>query len=178
MNTYCDALMEVTERPPVTMVSGSGSWLVDHNGKRYLDFVQGWAVNCLGHAPHIVTDALMRQAATLVNCSPAFHNAPMLQLAQRITQHSGLDQVWFGSSGAEVNEGAIKLARRWGEKQRGGAFEIITLQNSFHGRTLATMAASGKPQWEPLFEPKVPGFLKVPINDIDAIKALISPRTV
>ncbi|MET0380161.1 MAG: acetylornithine transaminase [Spongiibacteraceae bacterium] len=171
-------LMDVASRPPVTMVAGQGAWLTDHTGKNYLDFVQGWAVNCFGHSPRIVTDTLTQQASTLLNCSPAFYNAPMLELAQLITAHSGLHQVWFGSGGAEVNEGAIKLARRWGQKYRDGAFEIITLQNSFHGRTLATMAASGKPQWEPLFEPKVPGFTKVPINDIDAVAAAISHNTV
>jgi acetylornithine/N-succinyldiaminopimelate aminotransferase len=176
MGTTC--LMDVVERPPVTMVTGQGSWLIDDAGKRYLDFVQGWAVNCFGHAPRLVADALAQQATTLLNCSPAFYNAPMLELAQLITAHSGLHQVWFGSSGAEVNEGAIKLARRWGQKYRNGAFEIITLQNSFHGRTLATMAASGKPQWEPLFEPKVPGFTKVPINDIGAVEAAIGANTV
>lgn len=176
INTGC--VMDVTSRPPITMVAGQGAWLTDHAGKRYLDFVQGWAVNCFGHSPRIVADTLAQQAATLLNCSPAFYNAPMLELAQLITSHSGLHQVYFGSSGAEANEGAIKLARRWGQKFRDGAYEIITLQNSFHGRTLATMAASGKPQWEPLFEPKVPGFIKVPINDIDAVAAAISNRTV
>ncbi len=171
-------LMDVTARPPVTMVAGEGAWLIDQAGNRYLDFVQGWAVNCLGHSPALVAEVLARQAATLLNCSPAFYNAPMLELARLLTTHSGLHQVWFGSGGAEVNEGAIKLARRWGEKFRGGAFEIVTLHNSFHGRTLATMAASGKPQWQPLFEPKVPGFTKVPINDIDAVAAAIGERTV
>ncbi len=171
-------LMEVAARPPVTMVAGTGAWLTDHVGKRYLDFVQGWAVNCLGHSPALVAEVLARQSTTLLNCSPAFYNAPMVELAQLLATHSGLHQVWFGSSGAEVNEGAIKLARRWGEKHRGGAFEIITLHNSFHGRTLATMAASGKPQWQPLFEPKVPGFTKVPINDIEAVAAAIGERTV
>ncbi len=175
INTGC--VMDVTSRPPITMVAGQGAWLTDHTGKRYLDFVQGWAVNCFGHSPRIVADTLAEQAATLLNCSPAFYNAPMLELAQLITSHSGLHQVYFGSSGAEANEGAIKLARRWGQKFRDGAYEIITLQNSFHGRTLATMAASGKPQWEPLFEPKVPGFIKVPINDIDAVADAISDRT-
>ena len=171
-------LMDVTARPPVTMVAGAGAWLTDARGNRYLDFVQGWAVNCLGHSPALVAQVLAQQSATLLNCSPAFYNAPMLELAQLLCEQSGLHQVWFGSGGAEVNEGAIKLARRWGEKFRGGAFEIVTLHNSFHGRTLATMAASGKPQWQPLFEPKVPGFVKVPINDIDAVAAAIGERTV
>lgn len=178
MNTYCNALMEVTVRPPVTMVEGKGSWLKDHNGKQYLDFVQGWAVNCLGHSPEIVIEAATKQLNTLVSCSPGYYNAPMMQLATHIAELSGLEKVFFTGSGAEANEGAIKLARKWGQLHRNGAYSIITLQNSFHGRTLAAMSASGKPQWEPLFEPKVPGFIKVPINDIAAIKAAITDNTV
>lgn len=180
---YTSVMMDVTARPPVTMVKGHGAWLHDAGGKRYLDFVQGWAVNCLGHSPRLIAETLAAQASTLINCSPAFFNAPMLELATLIARHSGLDQVYFASSGAEANEGAIKLARKWGQKNRGidlttDRFEIITLQNSFHGRTLATMAASGKPQWEALFEPKVPGFVKVPINNIEAIRNAITPNTV
>ncbi len=178
MSQLGDNLMEVSTRPQRTMVRGEGSWLYDDSGRRYLDFVQGWAVNCLGHSPAIIANAIAQQANTLISCSPAYYNAPMLQLAQSLTELSGLQKVFFTSSGAEANEGAIKLARKWGEKFRDGAFTIITLQNSFHGRTLATMSASGKPQWETLFEPKVPGFIKVPINDIDAIAAAIDDRTV
>lgn len=178
MSELGSALMDVTERPPHIMVEGRGSWLVDSNGQRYLDFVQGWAVNSLGHAPHEIAATAARQAQTLVSCSPAYYNAPMLELAQLLADHSGLHKVFFTSSGAEANEGAIKLARKWGAKHRGGAFEIVTLQNSFHGRTLATMSASGKPQWEPLFEPKVPGFAKVPINDIAAVDQAIHANTV
>ena len=142
-----DALMRVAERPPQVFISGSGSWLVDQGGRRYLDFVQGWAVNCLGHCPPELTQALGEQAARLVNSSPAFFNEPSARLANLIVAHSCFDQVFFCNSGAEANEGAIKLARKWGAKQRGGAFEIITFENAFHGRTLATMSASGKPQW-------------------------------
>ncbi len=178
MTSLGSALMDITPRPDITMVAGDGAWLVDNHGKRYLDFVQGWAVNCLGHSPAVIAETLAAQAATLINCSPSFYNAPMLALADNIVKHSGLHKVFFTSSGAEANEGAIKLARRWGEKFKGGAFEIITLQNSFHGRTLATMSASGKPQWEPLFEPKVTGFRKVPINDLEAITRVITGNTV
>ncbi len=177
MNAYCDALMEVTERPAVTMVEGSGSWLVDHNGKRYLDFVQGWAVNCLGHAPEIVAQAVAAQARKLVSCSPAYYNEPMMKLATLLAQLSGLDKVFFANCGAEANEGAIKLARKYGEKYRNGAFEIITLEHSFHGRTLAAMSASGKAAWKDLFEPKLSGFTKVPINDIAAMQDAIGTNT-
>lgn len=178
MNGMGAALMDITPRPALTMVAGEGAWLTDNHGKQYLDFIQGWAVNCLGHSPAIIAETLAAQAATLINCSPSYYNAPMLGLAEQLAKHSGLHKVFFTSSGAEANEGAIKLARRWGEKFKAGAFEIITLQNSFHGRTLATMSASGKPQWEALFEPKVTGFRKVPINDIDAITAAINGNTV
>lgn len=178
MNTYCDALMEVTIRPPLTMVSGSGSWLVDHNGKRYLDFVQGWAVNCLGHAPEIIAQAATAQARKLISCSPAYYSEPMIGLATLLVELSGLDKVFFASCGAEANEGAIKLARKFGEKYRSGAYEIITLENSFHGRTLAAMSASGKATWKDLFEPKLPGFKKIPINDIDAVASAIGPDTI
>jgi acetylornithine/N-succinyldiaminopimelate aminotransferase len=173
-----DALMRVAERPPQVFVSGSGSWLVDQTGRRYLDFVQGWAVNCLGHCPPELTQALGDQAQLLINCSPAFFNEPAARLAQLLAAHSCFDQVFFCNSGAEANEGAIKLARKWGAKQRGGAFEIITFDNAFHGRTLATMSASGKPQWNGLFEPKVGGFPKAPFGDLGAVAGLVNERTV
>jgi len=171
------ALMRVAERPPQVFVSGSGSWLVDADGRRYLDFVQGWAVNCLGHCPAELTRALVEQAGRLVNCSPAFFNAPAARLARLLRAHSCFDQVFFCNSGAEANEGAIKLARKWGAAHRGGAYEIVTFDNAFHGRTLATMSASGKPQWKSLFEPKVAGFPKAPYGDLDAVAAAIGPDT-
>jgi len=121
MNDSYDALMDITDRPPITMVEGRGSWLTDHTGKRYLDFVQGCAVNCLGHSPPVIVDAVARQAAQLINCSPAYYNAPMGRLAQLIAGTSGLDKVFFTNSGAEANEGAIKLARKWGARERNGA---------------------------------------------------------
>lgn len=178
MSELGSALMDITERPPHIMVAGKGSWLSDSNGRQYLDFVQGWAVNSLGHSPREIVEAATLQAQTLISCSPAYYNGPMLELAQLLTEHSGLHKAFFASSGAEANEGAIKLARKWGAKHRNGAFDIITMQNSFHGRTLATMSASGKPQWEPLFEPKVRGFTKVPINDIAAVGSAIDAGTV
>ncbi len=173
-----DAVMDITRRPPIVFVAGDGSWLTDSEGRRYLDFIQGWAVNCLGHSPRPILDALARQAERLINCSPAFYNDQMIRLSELLSRHSGLHQVFLANSGAEANEGAIKLARKWGARHRGGAYEIITMDHGFHGRTLATMAASGKPQWEQLFEPKVSGFVKVPLNDLDAIEAAMTSRTV
>jgi len=172
------ALMEITARPELVFVSGRGGWLQDGGGKSYLDFVQGWAVNCLGHAPQIVQKALAEQAQQLINPSPAFFNLPSMKLAQMLVAHSVFDRVFFCNTGAEANEGAIKLARKWGAKHRAGAHEIITFVNGFHGRTLATMAASGKAGWDQLFSPKVPGFPKAIYNDLASVEALIGPQTV
>lgn len=173
-----DALMSITNRPDLVFVRGEGSWLFDHQGKRYLDFIQGWAVNCLGHCPPQIRDALVAQAGTLLNPSPAFYNGPMVELAGILTANSVFDRVFFASTGAEANEGAIKLARKWGQVHKGGAHEIITFDHSFHGRTLATMSASGKAGWDILFAPQVPGFPKAGLNDIESVKALINEHTV
>jgi len=173
-----DALMDITARPPVVFVRGEGSFLWDHNGKRYLDFVQGWAVNCLGHSPPIVAEALASQAKLLLTPSPAFFNAPSLELAKALTDCSCFDQVFFANSGAEANEGAIKLARKFGTLHRNGAYEIVTFEGGFHGRTLATMSASGKKAFEPLFEPKVAGFPKAQLNDLASVERAINGKTV
>ena len=173
-----DALMDITARPPTVFVRGEGAYLWDDAGKRYLDFVQGWAVNCLGHSPQVVADALAAQAKVLLTPSPAFYNEPSLKLANALVGHSCFDQVFFANSGAEANEGAIKLARKYGKLHKGGAYEIITFEGGFHGRTLATMSASGKKAFEPLFEPKVSGFRKARLNDLEFVRALISANTV
>jgi acetylornithine/N-succinyldiaminopimelate aminotransferase len=172
-----DALMDITARPPAVFVRGEGSFLWDDSGKRYLDFIQGWAVNCLGHSPPEIAEALAEQSKLLLTPSPAFYNAASLKLANALADHSCFDQVFFANSGGEANEGAIKLARRYGALHRGGAYEIITFDGAFHGRTLATMSASGKKAFEPLFEPKVPGFPKAQLNDLDSVKRLISDNT-
>ena len=172
------ALMNITARPQAVFVRGEGAYLWDDAGKRYLDFMQGWAVNCLGHSPPVIAEALAAQAKLLLTPSPAFYNGPSLKLAQTLVEMSCFDQVFFANSGAEANEGAIKLARKYGAKYKNGAFEIITFEGGFHGRTLATMSASGKKAFEPLFEPKVSGFRKAKLNDLDSVKALISDNTV
>ncbi|QPF95041.1 acetylornithine transaminase [Bradyrhizobium commune] len=173
-----DALMDITARPRAVFVRGAGSYLWDDRRKRYLDFVQGWAVNCLGHSPPAIADALSAQAKRLLTPSPAFYNEPSLKLAQSLVENSAFDQVFFANSGAEANEGAIKLARKYGSLNKGGAFEIITFEGGFHGRTLATMSASGKKAFEPLFEPKVAGFKKAKLNDIVSVETLINDNTV
>jgi len=180
MNNYINpypSVMVVAKRPDITFVKGKGSWLWDSRDKTYLDFVQGWAVNCLGHSPDMLVETITRQAGKLIHAGPGFFNAPMVQLSDALTAHSCFDQIFFTNSGAEANEGAIKLARKWGSIHKQGAFEIISLENGFHGRTLATMSASGKAEWENLYAPKPSGFIKVPRNDIDAIKSTINKNT-
>jgi len=170
--------MDITARPPAVFVQGEGSFLWDDTGKRYLDFVQGWAVNCLGHSPPKIAEALTAQAKLLLTPSPAFYNATSLELAKALVDKSCFDQVFFTNSGAEANEGAIKLARKHGALHRDGAYEIITFDGGFHGRTLATMSASGKKAFEPLFEPKVSGFPKAQLNDLASVERLINDKTI
>ncbi len=178
INAQKKHLMPITPRPDFAMVRGEGHYLYDNQGKAYLDLIQGWAVNTLGHSPQIIQQTLTEQAGLLVNPGPAFYNQPMLNLAQKLCKNSVLDQVFFANSGAEANEGAIKLARKWGQKHKQGAFNIITFNRAFHGRTLATMSACGKAAFEPLFEPKVSGFTKVDYNDLMATEQAINPNTV
>ncbi len=171
------SVLFTANRPNMVIERGEGMYLWDMEGKRYLDFVGGWAVASLGHSPKVLADALTRQAATLVHASPGFHNQPMIAFAELLTRISCMDKVFFGSSGAEANESAIKLARKHGAVHLDGAYEIIAISGGFHGRTLATMSASGKPQWESLFAPKVDGFKHVPINDLDACFAAVTNKT-
>src|SRR3974390_2748608 len=173
-----DALMDITARPKTVFVRGEGGYLWDDTGKRYLDFIQGWAVNCLGHAPALVAAAVAAQAKLLITPSPAYYNDVSLKLAKALVDNSGFDQVFFANSGAEANEGAIKLARKYGALHKNGAFEIITFEGGFHGRTLATMSASGKKAFEPLFEPKISGFPKAQLNDLASVQHLITDKTV
>jgi acetylornithine/N-succinyldiaminopimelate aminotransferase len=177
-----NALMYVTNRPELVFTEGQGMWLTDHQGKRYLDYLQGWAVNCLGHSPQCIQDALAAQAKKLINPSPAFYNEPMVELASLLTQNSCFDRVFFANSGAEANEGAIKLARKWGKLNKNAKgenrFEIITFKHSFHGRTLGTMSASGKAGWDTIYAPQVPGFPKADLNDLASVETLINQHTV
>ncbi|HEX5656282.1 MAG TPA: aminotransferase class III-fold pyridoxal phosphate-dependent enzyme [Polyangiales bacterium] len=168
--------MQLIDRPTPVMVRGQGSYLWDEHGRRYLDFVQGQAANCLGHDPPALREALA--TAAVINPGPAYHNAPSHALAAQLAALTGLDQVFLSGSGAEANEAAVKLARKWGQLHRTGAFEVITTQESFHGRTLAMSSATGKPRFADAFGPHVPGFVKVPFGDLGAVAAAISARTV
>lgn len=177
-----NALMQITSRPSLVFTQGQGMWLTDNNGKRYLDYLQGWAVNCLGHSPQCIVDAITSQAGKLLNPSPAFYNEPSIVLASLLTANSVFDRVFFANSGAEANEGAIKLARKWGKVNKNAAgesrYEIITFNHGFHGRTLATMSASGKTGWDTMFAPQVPGFPKAELNDIASVEKLITDKSV
>jgi acetylornithine/N-succinyldiaminopimelate aminotransferase len=171
-------LMILNDRPPVRMVRGAGTYLWDHTGDRYLDFIQGWAVNCLGHSPEVVRRAVSAQMEAVINVGPAYDHEPAFRLAAALVARTGLDRVFLANSGAEADETAVKLARKWGQKHRGGAFEVITMRDGFHGRTLAMTCATGKAGWEDAFPPRVDGFPKAPYGDLAAVEAAIGPSTV
>ncbi|MBX6770526.1 MAG: acetylornithine transaminase [Chloroflexi bacterium] len=169
--------MRTFNRMPVVLVRGEGCRVWDEQGESYLDMVAGLAVNVLGHCHPAVVDAITRQARQLIHTTNLYYTIPQLELAQLLIENSCADRIFFANSGAEANEGAIKLARKWGRLKRGGAYEIITATDSFHGRTLATLAATGQPKYHKPFEPMPAGFLSVPYNDLDALKRATSERT-
>ncbi|UCH51200.1 MAG: aspartate aminotransferase family protein [Chloroflexota bacterium] len=169
--------MRITKRLPVTLIRGQGARVWDTEGKEYLDFVAGWAVNSLGHCHPEVVKALTEQAKTLIQASNQFYTIPQLQLAKLLVDNSCLDRVFFCNSGAEANEGAIKLARRYGKLHLNGANEIITAYGSFHGRTLITVAATGQDKHQQPYIPLPGGFVHVNYDSIEAIKAATTDKT-
>jgi len=169
--------MQTFERLPVTLVRGKGPYVWDDKGKQYLDFVGGWAVTTLGHCHPALTRALTEQANLLIQTSNQFYTVPQLQLAQLLVENSCLDRVFFGNSGAEANEGAVKLARRYGQLNLKGAYEVISTFSSFHGRTLAMVAATGQPRYQESYTPLPTGFVNVKFNNIEAVKAATTERT-
>jgi acetylornithine/N-succinyldiaminopimelate aminotransferase len=171
-------LMQTGRRLPVTFVRGRGCLVYDDAGNEYLDLVAGIAVNLLGHAHPEVAAAVAQQAKTLIHTSNLYFTQPQVELARRLVELSFPSRAFFCNSGAEANETAIKLARKWGARNRDGAFQIITTLGSFHGRTLATVTAGGQPKYSDPFKPLPDGFMHVPYNDLDAIKAATSARTV
>ena len=171
-------LMQTGRRLPVTFVRGEGCLLYDEEGKEYLDFVAGIAVNVLGHSHPDIARALTGQARTLIHTSNLYFTRPQVELARRLVDLSFPSRVFVCNSGAEANEAAIKIARKWGTKNRDGAFEIITAEGSFHGRTLATVTAGGQHKYSDPFKPLPDGFVHVPYNDLDAIKAATTEKTV
>ncbi len=170
--------MFTVRRQPVVIVRGEGSRVWDVNGKVYLDFTAGWAVNNLGHCHPAVTQGIVEQASTLMQTSNQFYTIPQLLLAQLLVENSCLDKVFFANSGAEANEGAVKLARKYGRMHKNGAYKIITAYNSFHGRTMGMVAATGQPHYQEAFKPLVPGFVHVDYNDVEAIVSATSESTV
>src|SRR3989475_2905442 len=170
-------LMQTGRRLPVTFVRGKGCLVYDDAGREYLDLVAGIAVNLLGHAHPDVVAAVSRQAAELIHTSNLYFTQPQVELAQRLVGLSFPSRVFFCNSGAEANEAAIKLARKWGARNRDGAFEIITTTGSFHGRTLATVTAGGQDKYSDPFKPLPDGFLHVAFNDAGAIEAATTDKT-
>ena len=171
-------LMQTGRRLPVTFVRGRGCLLYDDAGREYLDLVAGIAVNLLGHAHPEVVAAVTKQSAELIHTSNLYFTQPQVELARRLVDLSFPSRVFFCNSGAEANEAAIKLARKWGTRNRDGAFEIITTTGSFHGRTLATVTAGGQHKYSDPFQPLPDGFVHVAYNDAEAIEAATTEKTV
>jgi acetylornithine/N-succinyldiaminopimelate aminotransferase len=164
-------------RPPIVIERGQGSRVWDVEGREYLDMIAGIAVVSLGHSSPVVQRALAEQSATLIHISNLYYSIPQLELAQLLTENSPFDRVFFCNSGAEANEAAIKLARKWGKRNRDGAYAIITAEHAFHGRTLATVTATGKENYTRPFTPLPEGFPHVPFNDMDALERAVDATT-
>ena len=169
--------MKTVERTPVTLVRGQGARVWDEDGREYLDFVGGWGVNSLGHCHPVVAQAVTEQVNNLIQTSNQFYTIPQVRLAELLVQNSCLDKVFFSNSGTEANEGAVKLARRYGKRYLNGAYESITTMNSFHGRTLAMVAATGQPKFQEPYSPLPVGFTNVEYNSIEAIKKATTSQT-
>jgi acetylornithine aminotransferase/acetylornithine/N-succinyldiaminopimelate aminotransferase len=170
--------MQVGRRLPVTLVRGEGTRVWDDEGRSYLDFIAGIAATSLGHADEGLAEVVSKQMRTLHHVSNIFYLEPQIELAELLVGHSALDRVYFQNSGAEANEAAIKIARKWGQLKRDGAFEIISTNNSFHGRTLTTVSATGTPRYREPFGPPVPGFVFVDFDDVPTLQAATNERTV
>lgn len=166
------------KRYPLVFMRGEGTRVWDADGKDYLDLVAGIAVNVLGHCHPAVVEAIQEQATKLVHVSNLYYNTRQIELAEQLGLLSNGMRSFFSNSGAEANEGAIKLARKYGREKKNGAFEIISMQRSFHGRTLATTAATGQAHYQATWAPLPEGFKQVPYNDLDALKAAVSDKTV
>ena len=169
--------LRTVNRVPVTLVRGEGTWAWDDEGRKYLDFVAGWAVNSLGHCHPAVVQAIAEQSGSLIQASNQFYTLPQIQLAELLVQHSCLDRVFFCNSGAEADEGAVKLARKYGRLHLDGAYEVITTFNSFHGRTLAMVAATGQHKFQEAYVPLPSGFVNVEYDSAEAIMAGTTDQT-
>jgi len=171
-------LMQTYTRQPISIVRGRGSKVYDLEGREYIDFVGGIAVNLLGHGHPDLVHTIQRQAAQLIHTSNLYYTEPQVKLAKMLVDHSFADRVFFCNSGAEANEAAVKLARRYAHERHGAnRLNIITMKNSFHGRTLAMITATGQEKVQKGFEPLMPGFTYAPFNDFDAIESMVSETT-
>lgn len=168
-------IIHTYKRQPLLLVKGKGAYLWDSSGKKYLDFFSGLAVNNVGNCNAKVVKAIRRQAGMLMHTSNIYYTEPMLKVAEMLGDYFD-GKVFFCNSGAEANEAAIKLARKWGNDD-GDRFEIITMENSFHGRTLTTITATGQPKYQKGFEPLPEGFRYAKFNDLGSVEDLISPKT-
>ena len=169
--------MPVFSRYPLVLSHGEGPYIFDTDGKKYIDFLAGIAVNVLGHAHPELVKAICEQAGRLIHCSNLYYTEPQALLIEKLAELSGLNKVFIANSGAEANEGAMKLARKFGKMKSADKFEIITAEHSFHGRTLATLTATGQPKYQEGYEPLPGGFRYVPFNDKEALKAVVSAKT-
>ena len=169
--------MQTVVRIPLTLVRGEGTRVWDDKGKEYLDFVGGLAVDCLGHCHPVIINAVAEQSRTLMQTSNWYYTVPQIRLAELLVKNSCLDKVFICNSGLEANEGAVKLARRYGHLKLNGAYEVITTNSSFHGRSLAMTAASGQPKMHEPYIPLPIGFINVVNNDIETIKAATNDKT-
>ena len=170
--------MHAANRYPMVIEKGQGTILWDTNGNEYLDFTSGWAVNNIGHSNQVVADAIDHQSKTLLQTSNVFYTIPQLKLAEILIENSVLDKIFICNSGAEANEGAIKLARKWGKLNKNGASKILTAYDSFHGRTISTLAATGQPKYHETFMPVTEGFDYFELNNLDSLKNKIDDETV
>ena len=170
-------IMKTYGRLPVVLVKGEGMYVEDINGKKYLDFLAGIAVNNIGHCNPELTETIKKQVETLMHTSNIYYIVPQVKLAKKLVELSGLDKAFFSNSGAEANEAAIKLARKYGKNNNIGEGEIITMEHSFHGRTLTTITATAKPIYQEGYEPLPRGFKYVPFNDLEALKENITNKT-
>jgi predicted acetylornithine/succinylornithine family transaminase len=170
-------LLHTGNRLSLTLVRGEGTKVWDEEGKEYLDFVAGWAVNSLGHCHPVIVKVLTEQAQNLIQASNQFYTIPQIRLAQLLAEHSCFQKAFFSNSGAEANEGAVKLARKYGKLYLDSAFEVITAFNSFHGRTLAMVAATGQPKFQQPYTPLPLGFVNVEYDNIEAIKSATTKQT-
>jgi acetylornithine/N-succinyldiaminopimelate aminotransferase len=173
-----EVYMPTFKRQPMVLARGEGCYVWDEDGKRYLDLVAGIAVNVLGHGHPGLVQAVRDQAGSLMHTSNLYYNRPQVEFAEMLVKWTGMEKVFFTNSGAEANETAIKLARKFGKRHRGGAFAILTATMSFHGRTLTALAATGQPKYQAPFTPLPPGFAHVPFNDIEAIRQATTAETV